>query len=154
MTSHVLKIAICLSVLLSTGCAYVEYRRIYNVEPSISAEKRTAVGTVVERYFLDKGYVLKQKYHDYHPDDMYVSAFEIPRTTEQKVRHPYLSVLVKQTGIVQIKHSEWFLDTNPFGDSKHKPKDLIAAAREDLITRIKNQTGIVVDIQLFEKGYY
>lgn len=148
------KLVSFLLVTLVAGCAYVEYRRVYNIEPGLSAEQRTSIGAVIEHHFVDRGYVLKQKYRDYYPDEMYVSILEIPKTAGQKVRHPYLLVLVKSAGIVQLKHSEWFLDDSPFGESKNKPEDVVAVAKEELIAKLKKQLGITVDIQLFGKGPY
>ncbi|SRR6266487_4817402 len=136
---------------LVTGCAYFEYRRVYTIESTLSAEQRTAIGAVIENHFVDSGYTLKRKYHDYHPDDAYVSVLEIPRTSAQKVRDPNLFVLVRTTN-VQLKHSEWYLYPMLLGDSKNIPDDIVSDAKAELIAKIKKQLGIVVDIKLFEKS--
>jgi hypothetical protein len=147
-------LSIYLVGVLLSGCAYVEYRRVYDIEPRLSIEQRVAVSASIERYFVAVGYVLKQRFRDYHPADMYVSVLEIPREREQKVREPRLFILVKQDGSVQLMHSEWFLNDNPFGESKYKPQDVVSLVREDLIAKVRREVGVSVDVQLSERGYY
>ena len=147
-------LTLCVIAAFLSSCAYVEYRRIYDIQPRLSAEQRVAVGDVIERYFSYKGYNLKQKYHDYEPDDAYVTVFQIPRSAEQKVREPYIYILVKKTGVVQLKHLEWFFEDSLFTESKNKPQDLIASVKSDLVIEIKKNVGVTVDIQLSDKGYY
>lgn len=127
-----------------TGCAYVEYRRVYEAHPPFSTTQRASVGEVVERYFIDKGLVLRQRYHDLYPQDLLVSVLEIPRTPGQKRRDPFLFVIVTDGGLLRLVHSEWYLG--------RPPDDLVADSKPGLLTRIADRVGGSRDLRLAPSG--
>jgi hypothetical protein len=103
-------LAACILAAVLTGCAYVEYRRVYELHPRIAVQQRASVIEAIERYLIDKGLRLKQKYRDLHPQDRFVSALEIPRIPQEKRRHPFLLVIFADDGIVQFIHQSGISD--------------------------------------------
>jgi hypothetical protein len=140
-------------VTLLSGCLYVQYRRDYDVAPVLSAEQCDAVAGEIERYFSGKGYVLRQKYREYYPEDMHVSVLENPHPTGRKARESYLGVIVKKSGVVQLEHTEVYFHGAPFSGDQGKPLDVIADAREELAERIKGQVGVSVDLRLMKEDH-
>jgi hypothetical protein len=133
-------LAICVLAAELAGCAYVEYRRVYELHPHVSETQRLTVGEVVERYFLDKGLLLQQKYRDVYPERRLVSALEIPRRPEEKRRHAFLFVVIADGGVLQLIHSEWYL--------RHTPDDFVAESKRELLTRISGEIGANADLRL------
>ena len=141
-----------LAVLLA-GCAYHHYQRVYSLEPNLSAGQRAAASAVLERYFNEAGYILKQKYRD-HSDRSQVSVFQIPRSTELKVRDGRLFVAVRDNGVIELSHDEWFLINTPFGAGAHLPGDLVGAARTELLARIRAEVNSPADLRLSRRSHY
>lgn len=134
-----------LLVLVLTGCAYVEFRRAYEIHPELSVSQRIAVNEVAEHYFTERGLRLKLKYHDYYPEDKYVTVLEIPRKPEEKRRSPALQISVDSSGRLQLTHSEWFLN--------EEPSDFVAMSGPDIVERVNKALNIRVELNLVQKGY-
>ena len=113
---------------------------MYELHPHVSETQRLTVGAVVERYFLEKGLLLRQKYRDIYPERRLVSAHEIPRPPEEKRRHAFLFVVIADAGVVQMIHSEWYL--------RRAPDDLVAESKRELLTRISGELGADADLLL------
>lgn len=141
-------------VLLLAGCAYHEYRRVYTFEPRPSADQRTAVASAVERYFLDRGYVLKQKFRSHSPTGSLVSVLEIPKTSERKVLRAELFISAADDGAIELTYEEWFWKSNPFAAGSHAPSDVLGATRADLIAHLKQQLGVSLDLKFSRRSYY
>lgn len=80
--------------------------------------------------------------------------FEIPRNPAQKVRQGRLFVSVRDNGVIELSHDEWFLINTPFGAGAHLPGDLLGAARPDLLARIRAELGAEVDLRLSRRSHY
>lgn len=146
MNSLLRSVCSALLMLALTGCAYVEFRRAYEVRPELSVSQRIAVNEVVEHYFTERGLLLKLKYHDYYPEDKYVTVLEIPRKPEEKRRYPTLQISVDSSGRLQLIHTEWFLN--------EKPNDLVAMSGPDIVELVNNALNIRIELNLVQKGYY
>jgi hypothetical protein len=123
-------VAVCILTSGLTGCAYVEYRRKYELSVSVPETERGPLSDTLEHFFVQRGLVLKQKYHDLYPHNVLVSAFEIPRTREEDRRYPVLFVTTSKSGLVQFIQSEWYFNTKP------EPEDLVAVAKPELLNAI------------------
>jgi hypothetical protein len=132
-----------------TGCAYVEYKRVYDIRPVLSISQRLIVSELIENYFLDQGFILKQKYHDHYPDDKYVTVLEVPRSPKDNERREFiLSISVNSTGQVKLSHSEYFLQ-----NIREIPADVLAKASTEIIQKVKAVTGIKIELSLSQKSY-
>lgn len=141
---------ICVTVLLLslTGCAYVEYLRVYDIRPELAASQRLAVNDVLEHYFLDKGFILKQKYRDYYPVAQYVTVMGIHGKPEDKREEPTLTISVNSTGLVKISYSIYFLQT-----FTATPDDILAASADEIINKVKSITGVAIELNLSKRSY-
>jgi len=125
----------CISMSGLSGCAYVEYRRAYELSVSVPETEREPLSDALDRFFAERGLVLKQKYRDVYPRNVLVSVFEIPRTPEEDRRYPQLLVTTADSGFVQFMQSEYYFDM------KHEPEDLVALAKPALLKTIAATIG-------------
>jgi hypothetical protein len=133
--SRFLALIACVSMSGLSGCAYVEYRRTYELSMSVPEAEREPLSDALDRFFAQRGLVLKQKYRDVYPRNVLASVFEIPRTPEEDRRDPQLLVTTADSGSVQFVQSEYYFDP------KHKPEDLLALAKPALLKTIAATIG-------------
>jgi hypothetical protein len=114
-------------------------------------EKAQQISKLFEAKLVQRGLLLKTRYHDTYPEDVTVTILEIPRLPEEKRRDPLLIILVKDGSIVQLKHSEWWL--NAFSD-KYRPKDYVNNISPDLVSAVKSELGLGIEIILTKKEVY
>lgn len=129
---------------LLIGCAYARDSHLYSLQPTVPKEKAQKVAGVVETTLVQKGLVLKSRYHDTYPQDIAVTILEIPRRPEEKRRDPMLIILIKSGNVVQLKHSELWLQWA--FSNRHRPSDYIKDITPELVSAIKNELGLEIEI--------
>jgi hypothetical protein len=128
---------------LLIGCAYVNDSRLYSIQPLMPQEKAQQISKVFEKKLESDGLTLKTRYHDTFPEDVAVTALEIPRRPEEKRRYPMLIILVKDGNAIQLKHSEWWL--RAFSE-KYRPEDYINKISPELVSTVKKELGLEIEI--------
>jgi hypothetical protein len=128
-------LAVCVAIGGGTGCAYVEYRRTYQLSVSVSRANRESLSGALDRFFTQRGLVLKLKYRDLYPRNELVSEFEIPRTPDEDRRYPQLLVSTTDTGILRFVQSEYYFE------AKSQPQDLVGRVKPQLLETIAATVG-------------
>ena len=145
------KYLILLILPFLTGCAYVNDMRLYSIQPLLPEEKTQQISKVIEAKLVQRGLTLKTRYHDTYPEDVAVTILQIPRLPEEKRREPTLTILIKDGKYIQMKHSEYWLKA--FSE-KHRPKDVINEVSPDLVSAVKSELGLEIEIILKDKELY
>lgn len=135
--------------ILALGCAYVEDARLYTVQPFMPSDKAVQLTSLIEKRLIQKGLLLKSKYHDAYPEDVLVTELEIPRRPEDKRRYPMLIVSLKDSHLVQIRHSEWWL--NNF-TTRYKPEDYVKKIIPELRFAAKKELNMDIELVLTEQN--
>jgi len=140
----------CILLVLVTiaGCAYVNDSRVYEIRPDFEADQVELLSSEIEKHLIEKGLVLKSRYHDLYPENIYVSVFEIPRTEKEERRDPQLIVLIKNERTVQLKHSEWWYS------KKSRPADFIKGISDDIKSLAYKKFDAEIDIRLIQEDLY
>lgn len=133
---------------LLIGCAYVNDSRLYSIQPLLPQEKAQQISKVIEEKLEGNGLILKTRYHDTYPEDVAVTALQIPRLPGEKRRDPMLIILVKDGNVIQLKHTEWWL--RAFSE-KYRPEDYIHKISPELVSSVKKDLGIDIEIILTSK---
>jgi hypothetical protein len=102
---------------------------------SVPDGKRESLSEALDRFFAQRGLVLKLKYRDLYPQKELVSVFEIPRTPDEDRRDPVLLVSTTDTGVMQLVQSEYYFESKP------EPQDLVEQARPVLLETIATTIG-------------
>lgn len=128
---------------LLIGCAYVNDSRLYSIQPIMPQDKAQRITKVFETKLERDGLILKTRYHDTYPEDVAVIVLEIPRRPEEKRRDPMLIILVKDGNVVQLRHTEWWL--RAFSE-KYRPEDYINKISPELVSTVKKELGLEIEI--------
>ncbi len=143
-----MKTLVCLLTWILAGCGYVNDSRVYCIRPSVPQDDGQPIAKVVEARLVQKGLVLKTRFHDTYPADVAVSVLEIPRLPNEKRQDPLLIVYVKNGNIVELEHSEWWLNTSK------RPTDYIEESAPELIHAIKTELGLEVELAIVKEKLY
>lgn len=137
-------------LLLSTlvSCAYVNDSRLYSIRPSMSNDQAQQIAKVMEAQLVKKGLILKKRFHDTYPEDIAVSIFEIPRLPVEKRYDPLIIFYIKSGNIVELKHSEWWLERS------QRPRDYIMNIAPELIAAVKKELGLEIELAIQKEDLY
>ena len=144
----VVRLFILSLLLVLVSCAYVNDSRLYSIRPSLSNDQAQQIARVVEAEIVKKGLVLKTKYHDTYPEDIAVSVFEIPRLPDGKRRDPQFIFYIRSGNLIELKHSEWWLNTS------ERPRDYIKNIAPELISTVKKELGLEIELAILKEDLY
>jgi hypothetical protein len=131
-----------------TGCAYVKDSHLYSVRSSSGNDRTQQIAKVVESHLTSNGLILKTKYHDTYPEDIVVSVFEIPRLPTEKRRHPEIIQFIRSGKTIQLKHSEYWLN------SSSRPRDYIKDIAAEIVSAVKSELGLNIELAIDKEDIY